>query len=186
VSLLPIDSLPAAPVIPRLDIDRFPVKERENAWHLQALLHLLDAFIRRFEVALRLNEHCKELGKQCARETNISGMTEDLIGRISEQLSWRLIAGREAAMSIYHFSCTLESISAGVHRCPTIKAKLKHRPFTMARKLFAKHFPHAEMMRHAISHTAEMADTVESLKKTLVRIGGTLADPRPKIQLRSQ
>jgi hypothetical protein len=160
-----MDSLPAAPKVPILDIDRLPVEEQKNALHLQALLHLLDAFVVRFENALSLSEHCKELLKQHAKEAAASGLTEELFRRIAEKQSWRLVAAREAAMAVYHYSCTFESISFGVHRCPAIKTRMKHRPFTMARKLFSKHFPNAEMMRHAISHTAEMAATVESLKE---------------------
>ena len=175
-----MDTLPPPPTIPRLDINRISASERENAWHLQALLHLLDAFVVRFEGALRLNEHCRELGQTYAKEANTLGISEDLFTRISEQLSWRLIAGREAAMAIYHFSCTLESISTAVHKCPSVKARLKHRPFKIARQLFNKHFPHAEVMRHAISHTAEMAATVESLKENASKTRRVMSAPKPE------
>lgn len=158
-----------APNVPRLDLKRLPDEEHENALHLQALLHLLDAFIVRFESALRLNNHCRGLGKNCAKEANSSGVTDELAFRISEQISWRLIAAREAAMAVYHFSCTLESIASGVHRCPSLKSRMKHRPFQMARKIFNKIFPHADSMRHAISHAAELAATVQSLKENAAK-----------------
>jgi hypothetical protein len=160
-----MNPLPAAPIVPILDINRLPVGQQKHARHLQTLLHLLDAFVVRFENALSLSEHCGELLKKYAKEINTSGFTEDLFKHIAVKQSWRLIAAREAAMAVYHYSCTFESISNSVHQCPAIQARLKHRPFTMARKLFSKHFPHAEMMRHAISHTAEMAATMESLRE---------------------
>src|SRR4051794_3665035 len=125
-----MDPIPLRPpTVPQLDLDRLPADEREEALHLQALFHLLDAFMFRFEAALRLHDHCKALGKQCANEANASGLTHEITVRLSEQLLWRIIAGREAAMSVYHFACTLDAISAAVHRCKTIKATLPRRSF---------------------------------------------------------
>lgn len=69
--------------------------------------------------------------------------------------NFRLIAARDGALSLYHFSCSLEALQSLLIRCPTTRnSDLK--ALKTAAKVFRRAFPNAAALRHAVAHAGEV------------------------------
>jgi hypothetical protein len=76
---------------------------------------------------------------------------------------WTLIAGRDGAMTIYHFAKVLESIRQFAFLdCPTFKSRIDHHQLRAAQKMFDKWFPDALRLRHAVAHSVELDKNLKS------------------------
>lgn len=153
-----------APEVPKINFDKLPESERQEANHLAALLHLLDAFVLRFEDALALQDHARELREKVVDQINATELTYELYVQLELPFRWRLMAFRDAALSVYHFASTLRAISRSINLCPSLRKLLKSRPTDGARTIFTKQFPTADFMRHAVAHVADMAERPDTLK----------------------
>lgn len=74
---------------------------------------------------------------------------------------WRIIAARDGALNIYHFSCSLDAVRQQVPKSTDI-SKLR-----TAVKLFNSYFPHACNIRHAIAHAGELVKNPGKIKENI-------------------
>lgn len=70
-------------------------------------------------------------------------------------IQFRIIAAKEGALNIYHLGCSLDALRGQVGRCPETRG-LDAIKLREADKLFKRHFPNADTIRHAIAHAGEV------------------------------
>jgi hypothetical protein len=117
-------------------------------WHVTNLLLNFDLYLGRVEDALHLFARCHR---------DIQNVTP---GENPIRLSgWQMIASRDTGLSLYHLLHTVRAIGDGARKCPELFARLDREALHRMRKTFHRHFPDTEALRHAISHSAEMAAT---------------------------
>jgi hypothetical protein len=152
--------------VPAIDLGSLPQEERAEAFQIMSLLGQLAMSGFDFQHALSLFDHASALEAQLetlAMQT--FGQTEDMEQwrsrletrrQISEKErefgAWKRIAARDAAMTIYHFSITLEAIQFGKNSA--LGAKVDHSLIRRSRKEFKEYFPNAKTMRDAVGHYA--------------------------------
>ena len=71
---------------------------------------------------------------------------------------WRLVAARDAALSIYHFGKALHAIRSFAGASKQYGGKLNAVELKKVKILFDQNFPDITSMRHAISHAGELAE----------------------------
>jgi hypothetical protein len=81
-----------------------------------------------------------------------------------------MMAGRDGAMTIYHFGSAIEGIQNSLKDCPALNSQVEHRKIRTARGIFDGAFPGYVRMRHTISHVADFSQTLE--KKTSHAVKG--------------
>lgn len=139
---------------PDLGINELPKPESYEAGHLWDLLDDLRTYTIEFEAAVRIFEYCTT----ALRATNAD---VDL----DEYWLWshgRHIPARDAALTVYHFGCTiLTSIPSALRRCPTISALADHSKLRAVRREFKETMKNYTLLRHAVGHRAEMIETPE-------------------------
>ena len=133
---------------------RLPEAEAYEASHLWDLLDELRSFTIDFEAAVRILDFC------LASERETIG--ED---QADEHWLWvhgRMIPARDAAMTIYQFGRTLtNSIPNTLRRCPTITALTDQEALKAVRRDYQERFGNYTLLRHAVSHRAELRETTE-------------------------
>jgi hypothetical protein len=131
-----------------IDPTHLPEVERDAAWQLSLAVNGLTKYVDAFEAALNLFDAC------------IPWTTErpDLQRRFT---AWQLLAARDGAMSLYHYS----KILMGSHfkNCPSLRAYVDHRSIRKSRQVFNSAFPHIGDIRHSIAHAAELRETREKI-----------------------
>jgi hypothetical protein len=86
---------------PNLDVDQVPPEEFNALWHIMKALRQIMQHTEEFAAALRLFDFCTsemERGKNGQDASNLP------------LHAWRLMAGRDAGMSIYHFGMTIVTV----------------------------------------------------------------------------
>jgi hypothetical protein len=71
-------------------------------------------------------------------------------------LSWRLIAARDGAMSIYHFAKAMDGANTWAFRSQSFAAKIDKGRLCDAFKLLRTYFAKFEAVRHAVAHAADV------------------------------
>lgn len=85
--------------------------------------------------------------------------------------TWDEMAGRDAAMTIFHFGEALAAIRSAMKDTPTIRAEADHNSLREAAKLLRREFPNYELARHAAAHRAEAVASLDTIKKHAVDCG---------------
>lgn len=70
--------------------------------------------------------------------------------------AWSPLAARDGAMTLFHFSKTLDALKACVANCPSISRVVDHDEFRDIRRSFKKQFPDFEGVRHGVAHSGEL------------------------------
>jgi hypothetical protein len=139
---------------PELDIRKLPEPEIYEAGHLLRLLDDLRSYTIEFEGAVRILDLCMTTLKTTYADTDLD-----------EYWLWshgRHIPARDAALTVYHYGCTLmTSIPSALRRCPTISALGDHQALRAVRREFQERMENYTLLRHAVSHRAEMRETIE-------------------------
>ncbi len=131
---------------PQIELD--PSGEREGREHINFLLRLACLSVHRFGTAVRLIQHCQPLiGPKLG----------------FDPAEWMGIAVRDAALSVYHFGSALEAIRRGLKTCPELRAQADMEKVRDAGRSFARDFPDAAALRHAVGHMADQLSTPEKL-----------------------
>jgi hypothetical protein len=126
--------------------------------------------VNSFYAALQLFDYCRANLDQ--REP---GEREDEQQRKSRHLflSWLPIAGRDAAMAIYHFGIAAEGVRRTLGMCPILRTSVLHPELRQAIRGFSVDFPAYEKIRHAVAHAAEKDKTPNlSAEHRVVTNGG--------------
>ena len=149
---------------PRISTSFFPDREAEAIGHLSLALSSLNSYVINFEAALALFDFCGAI--RAASGVPPQGPLSDRI----MLMSWRFLAARDGAMTIFHFGKTLQAIRRfGFSNCPTFKAKLDHAQLRIGEKLFRQWFPDFEKVRHSVAHSAELSRDSKSHMRNSVR-----------------
>jgi hypothetical protein len=80
---------------------------------------------------------------------------------------WVFVAGRDGAMSIYHFAKSMEGMMAFLGQCPTVLDKVDRTKLRSARKMLRELFPDFEAVRHAVAHAGELMKDPDTFRSTL-------------------
>jgi hypothetical protein len=71
-------------------------------------------------------------------------------------IQYGIVAAKEGALNIYHFGCSLDALRGQVGRCPSTRGTVDIVKLRQADKLFKRHFPNADTIRHAVAHAGEI------------------------------
>lgn len=85
---------------------------------------------------------------------------------------WYDIAGREAAMTVYHIGKALEAIRSNLRSAPTIKADVIDDMLRKASSGLQRAFPNYSSVRNAVGHRAEIFATLDDVKRHAIDIEG--------------
>lgn len=82
---------------------------------------------------------------------------------------WMGIAGRDAALTVFHFGNTMQGIGRAFKDCPTFRAAIEHSRLREARRMFEKSFPDYIAIRNAVAHAGELHTSVEKSEANMAR-----------------
>jgi hypothetical protein len=142
-----------------------PGDEKNQAWHLAGLLHELDGYIDKFRHAIAFCEYAEAAVKDL--NAKVPG-PQSMLAQPAERrkyLSWKEIAMRDAAMTLFHFTVIVQAIKEQLARCPVLMGVVRHDLLDMAIELSNKYFSGALAMRHAVAHLADLTKSPEAKKK---------------------
>jgi hypothetical protein len=140
---------------PHINIDRVPELEREAAWTINNLLNNLDYHLRCFAAAVSLYKHAAELHKIVDPEgepnTHLYSEVHD---------AWRRVAGRDGAITLFHYEKTFKGIYQALRACPTVAKLVNRSALDDGASIFRRRFPDATPLRHGVAHMADLAANV--------------------------
>ncbi|MEB2843796.1 hypothetical protein [Endobacterium cereale] len=127
----------------------------------------LNGFVNDYTAAVALHAFVIETRN---RLLDARGLDLSMIHRKQEGLRlWDEMAGRDAAMTVFHFGKTLHNVRTSLRRTPTIKDKVNDDDLRNARRELERQFRHYEIARDAVGHRAESLESVEKIKRDSVR-----------------
>lgn len=142
--------------VPIINLRGAPDAEQSAIIRLNFALGRLRRYESDFNAALSLFDFC-EHQKNIAR----SSMKTDPFKYmdISQQLTaWQFVAGRDAALTIYHFGWAIDGVNNASSKCKSLFPLIDNDLRRKARRLFDDNFPRNAAMRHAVAHSAEFAN----------------------------
>lgn len=89
---------------------------------------------------------------------------------------WKFVAGRDGAMTIYHFGVVIEGIRKSLAVARTLGQSVNHDIIRDAQKKFRLAFPDATKLRDGVSHIAEKMKTTDLHKEHSIRGALTITD----------
>jgi hypothetical protein len=148
------------PYIPHRLLRALSRKERKLAIESNSNLVKLDIYIRGFDYAVRLVDHCDTLHaglrqKKSMLVSDPEGRTE-ILDKVNMVLGWAIAAARDAAFNAWHFNLVftqIEEITA--NRLPLF-ATFDHDMISRARVKFDRDFRSVDRMRRAIVRETEL------------------------------
>jgi hypothetical protein len=160
-------------------VDELPPEEHRCALVLIFNLVQISRLVDDFAAAVALLDYAE---KSAADVEAVSpGASKPIeIARVVHALKlWNDMAGRDAAMTVFHFGKTLAAIRSGLNDLSTLKGDVEHARLRAAAKRFRQDFPISEKTRHGTGHRAELTASVNSLRENLASgefIWGRLKD----------
>jgi hypothetical protein len=134
---------------PTIETESLPSEEGLIvSWNLRNSLVRLFVHARDFEAALGLFDFANEHLTSPTLSNEQASMLKE----------WVRLAGRDGAMSIYHFGMTLRATQKLIFRdCPVLSSRLGNAKskFRTVNKSFNRTFPRWEKLRQAVAHAAE-------------------------------
>jgi hypothetical protein len=146
---------------PRFERERLPDNEKEPTRTLEQTLWSLHWYCDSFADAIHLSDFCQQNLEKAKTES----VDKRLLMRWR---SWRRLAGRDGAMTIFHFGKSIEGAGKTLGACPTVLRGLDKSKLRSAKKMFADLFPNYEVIRHAIAHEGELWSTPTKMEKNIV------------------
>lgn len=131
---------------PRLNATGVPDAERKTLVQLSTSFHHLASCVSDFRSALSLYKFAS---------------SEQVRQAGGDNWKWTFIAGRDGAMTIYHFGTLFELISSALGRAPTLLSLVDRRKIRTARQQFRDRFPQFDDVRHSTAHAAEFLHNAE-------------------------
>jgi hypothetical protein len=147
---------------PKIPIADFPPVERQAIAHIGMLLLDLHSQVINFDAAFSL--FLTSMGYIALLNTGDPKLVNMVPQKDPKLLSrWALLAGRDSAMTIYHFAKVLEAIRQFAFLdCPTFKSRIDHHHLRAAQKMSDRWFPDALSLRHAVAHSVELDKDLKS------------------------
>ncbi|KAA3511598.1 hypothetical protein [Agrobacterium rosae] len=152
-------------------VDSLPSPEEQNHSMITVLnLQNLSGYVNDYAAAVGLHNHVQDL-----RRSLLSANAPDtLILNNSLHLikNWDDMAGREAAMTLFHFGKALMQIKANMRLTPTIKEESDSDILRKASGELERGFPNYNVARHAVGHRAEAVGSFDGVKEHAIEIEG--------------
>ncbi|MEH2522038.1 hypothetical protein V1279_007611 [Bradyrhizobium sp. AZCC 1610] len=148
-------------------VDALPPAEHPGAMVLIFNLVQISRLVDDFGAAVALLDYVE---KSAADVNAVSpGTSKPIeIARVVHVLRlWNGMAGRDAAMTVFHFGKTLAAIRSGLNSLPSIIDDVEHTRLRAAAKRFRQDFPNFEKTRNGTGHRAELTASVNSLSEHL-------------------
>jgi hypothetical protein len=140
-----------------------PPDDKRKLFLLNCALSDMEKYSRYFGSALHLFDYC------FIQQSVLPGPS----GAFN---SWRMIAARDAVMSIYHFKNSMIVANDLANQSTLIGPHLKKPAIKSASKRFANDFPDYAKARHGVAHTAESVQNIGALQENA--FPRTHEDPR--------
>jgi hypothetical protein len=154
--------MPNIPVLPNayegppdVDRSRIPTDQMPQFLHIITLLAELGRYERHFLLAVYLHEY----SAQAAREITDFATLEHSLWTTG---GWQMMAGRDGALTIFHFARALDGLQNGLKGCPALNADVAHQSIRNARKIFESAFPGYIAIRNVIAHVADFSKKLET------------------------
>lgn len=136
---------------------------------LNRSLARLDYYAKRFEATLGLFDWCQD-------QRGTIPPKERRGADAARFRRWQSIAGRDGAMTIFHFGKTMEGINAARRQLPEIFATIDRAQQKRAGRLFNQYFPQYIALRQAVAHAGELAVGIESYQANALPGQGWISD----------
>ncbi len=138
---------------PRLDFATIPAAEKDAASSVELCLLNLEHFVRSFQSAASLFDYSFRRLREGIQGPDGLVLPEPRCDYQSR--GWMGIAGRDGAMSIYHFGVTAAGVRSGLGLCRSVGARIDHKELRAALREFEQGFPAYVAMRDAVAHSAD-------------------------------
>jgi hypothetical protein len=126
----------------RLVSETYPEEEGLAVDRVGGLVERLGGYVRGFSAALDLMDW--------------SLIHDHELPRMTGQ-AWRIIAAKEASMMAYNVGVAHSLLRGSFKECPTLRARVDHTRLREGTKMIEMLLPDIHSVRHAISHSAELA-----------------------------
>jgi hypothetical protein len=80
-----------------------------------------------------------------------------------------MTAARDGALTIYHFGCAIEGLTASLPLCPALNALVNRQQLKIASKIFKAAFPGDTAIRHVVAHVADFSMTPDQKEHHAVK-----------------
>jgi hypothetical protein len=161
--------MPVIPILPNayegppsIDRSRIPVDQMPAFLHIMSLLADLAVYERRFLLAVYLFEY----SIQAAHEISDFVTLELSLWTTGD---WQSMAGRDGALTIYHFGSTIDGLKNSLPSCPALNAQIDRRTLKDSSRIFEATFPGYIAIRNAFAHVADLSKTVEKRMKHAIQ-----------------
>jgi hypothetical protein len=146
-------------------VDKLPSEEQRGALMLLFNLVQISRLVDDFAAAVALLDYVEKAGAD-VEAVNPGNCKPIEIVRVVHALKlWNGMAGRDAAMTVFHFGKTLAAIRTGLNDISSMKGDVEHTRLRAAAKRFRLDFPNFEKARHGVGHRAETTASVSSLQE---------------------
>lgn len=147
-----------------------PEEEQQQSMVMLLNLGNLSSYVNDYAAAIGLHTHVGQLRAAVVKE--MAPDTLEFNNNMHMLKNWDEMAGREAAMTIFHVGKALVQIKANMRFTPTIKADVDSDSLRKATGELERAFPNYNFARHAAGHRAESMASLEKVKEHAIEIEG--------------
>ena len=146
--------------------------EQEQHHSMISLINLrnLSSYVNDYASAVGLHRHVQDLRESVLRTEEPNTLVFN--NHMHLLKNWDEMAGREAAMTLYHVGKALLHIKTNMRFTETIKADSDADSLRKASGELERAFPNYNIARHAAGHRAEAVGSLEQVKLHAVDIEG--------------
>lgn len=145
---------------PMIDWMRYLPEEQELLQILNHQISNVEMFYKAFENELSLFEFCSY---ESMRLRSLMGQPNanhnTIITQRFKLLSWKDIASRSGALTIWDFGHNAHLIGKTLKKCDRFKTLVSMKDLEDVFQTFSKNFPNAKRIRDAVSHRADLLST---------------------------
>jgi hypothetical protein len=113
---------------PQIDRSRIPADQMDAFLHIVTLLAELGLYERHFLQAVYLYEYCRHAASEITDFATLELSLWTTGG-------WQMMAGRDGAMTIYHFGSAIEGVQNSLNYCPALNVQVDRRQIRKAMRL---------------------------------------------------
>jgi hypothetical protein len=154
---------------PSLDVAALPVAEQESADLINEQLASLQSYVEDFTAALDLFDFTDAMLDRHTKLRREGGAADGELERLQRAGRWRYVAGRDGAMTVYHFATVFAAIQTTTAASPSISADRSF--FKRANKLLDRAFPSLIRLRDSIAHAGWRVKTTARYSNSSVSGG---------------
>jgi hypothetical protein len=88
--------------------------------------------------------------------------------KLGKYNGWRFIAGRDGAMSLYHFRQAMTHANSWAQKDAALSKHIDRKMIKCANAKFDNKFPYTEKIRHSVSHSSDLLQTEKEIREHFV------------------